>query len=338
MRKIAVLILVLVLVIGLTVGCGAAATTTTAATTKAAPAATTAAPTTAAATTTAAKQYKFAFAVKNQTNPFFISMATGMKDACAKIGATLNVQATEKETDIDKQIQMLQTFLTQKYDAIFVTPLSSTAIVPFIKECNDAKVPIIVVDTRADETELKKIGAKMSYFVAGDNENAGLLAAKAMVEALSNKGDIAILDGAAGAASGVAIRKGMLAGLEGSGINVKVSQAADWNRNKAFDVTQTILIANPKLNAILAANDEMALGAVRAVKESGLSIKVIGINNAPDAQTAVKAGEMYATVDKASYEQGTTAIAKAVELLSGKTLASVEDYLKCKVIKAADLK
>lgn len=338
MRKIAILILALALVIGLTVGCGATATTaaTTVATT-AATTATTKAATTAAATT-AAKQYKFAFAVKNQTNPFFISMATGMKDACAKIGATLNVQATEKETDIDKQIQMLQTFLTQKYDAIFVTPLSSTAIVPFIKECNDAKVPIILVDTRADEAELKKIGAKMDYFVAGDNENAGLLAAKATIEALSNKGDIAILDGAAGAASGIAIRKGMLAGLEGSGINVKVSQAADWNRNKGFDVTQTILIANPKLSAILAANDEMALGAVRAVKESGLNIKVIGINNAPDAQTAIKSGEMFATVDKASYEQGTTAIGKAVDLLSGKTLASVEDYLKCKVIKASDLK
>lgn len=281
--------------------------------------------------------YRFAFAVKNRTNPFFINMIEGMEEECGKLGATLNVQAAESEKDIDKQIQTIQAFLSQDYDAIFITPLSAVAVVPVIKECNDAGVPVILIDTRADATEMEKIGAKMDYFVTGDNKNAGELAAKAMVDVLNGEGDIAILESTAGSSAGIAVLEGMHEVLAGSSIQVVASQAADNNRNKGYEVAQSILAANPNINGILACNDEMGLGAINAMKDAGFDgIPVIGINNAPDAQTALKDGTMYATVDKCSDEQGATAIRRAVELLEGKDIPK-EEILECTVVKVEDL-
>ena len=285
-----------------------------------------------------AKSYKFAFAVKNETNPVFINIADGIRDKVAEAGGTVNIQATESESDIDAQLQMLQTFLTQNYDAIFVTPLSSVAIVPFIKECNDAGVPIILIDTGADEDEMTKIGARPNYFVACDNKDAGVCCAKAAVEELGGKGNIAILEGTPGALSGTQILEGFHEVLDGTEINIAASQSAEWNRNKGYDVTQSIITANPDLDAILASNDEMGLGAVRALKDAGLDMKVFSINNTPDGQAAVLSGDMYCTVDKATYEQGVRAVEVAMELLGGATLESDTELLPAKLVLAEDIK
>lgn len=289
--------------------------------------------------TSTEQEYKFGFAVKNETNPFFIAIADGIRDAAAEIGATVNVQATEQESDIEMQRQILDTFLTQNYDAIFVTPLSSTAIVPFIKECNDAGVPIIVVDTAADADELGKLGAKPDFFVACDNMDAGKKAAECLVEALDGKGNIAVLEGTPGALSGVQILEGIHSVLDGTEINIQASQPADWNRNKGYDVTSNIIAANPNLDAILASNDEMGLGAVNALRDNGMleEILVVSINNTPDGRAAVKAGDLYSTVDKAAYDQGLRAVEVAVQLLSGKTLENDSELLPAAAVMAEEI-
>lgn len=284
------------------------------------------------------KSYKFAFAVKNETNPIFISIADGVRQKAEELGGTVNVQATESESDIDAQLQMLQTFLTQDYDAIFVTPLSSVAIVPFIKDCNDAGVPIILIDTGADEEEMEKIGARPDFFVACDNKDAGVCCAKAAVDFLGGKGDIAILEGTPGALSGIQIMEGFNEVLAGTEINVVASQSAEWNRNKGYDVTQSIITANPNLDAILASNDEMGLGAIHALKDAGLEVPVFSINNTPDGRDAVLAGDMYCTVDKAAVDQGTRAVEVAVELLEGKAPASDSELLPANLVLAEDIK
>ena len=283
-------------------------------------------------------EYRFAFAIKNLTNPFFINMANGVEQAAKEVGATVNIQATESDKDIEKQSQILQTFLTQDYDAIIVTPLSDVAIVPFIKECNDASVPVIVVDTRANAAELAKLGAKMDAFVTGDNRDAGVKEAEAIVEALGGKGEIAILESTAGSSAGKAVLEGVYSVLDKSEIKVVASQTADNNRNMGYDVAQSILTANPEINGILACNDEMALGAINAMKHMGFEgIKVVGINNAKDAQAAMRAGDMYASVDKRSDIQGATAVRRAVDIVEGREVPA-EEYLECYLIRATDLK
>lgn len=331
-KKILAFILCLVTLF-IAVGCGASETNTPSVST--APAASDAAGNSDAAV--ADKEYRFAFAVKNQTNPFFINMVAGMQEACDEVGVTLTVQATETDKDLEKQNQILQTFLTQQYDAILVTPLSASAIVPFVKSCNDAGIPIILIDTNADADELAKVGATVNAYVTGDNYDAGVKAAESMVEVLEDKGDIAILESTAGSSAGIAVLDGAKSILDESGLNVVASQTADNNRNKGYDVAQSILTANPAINGILACNDEMALGAIRALEDMQIEgVKVVGINNAPDAQTAIKEGKMYATVDKRSSDQGATAVQRALDILAGKEVEA-EEYLDCKLIKLEDL-
>jgi ribose transport system substrate-binding protein len=290
------------------------------------------------ASTGNAGEYRLAFAIKNLTNPFFINIAASAEQTAKEAGATINIQATESDKDIEKMSQILQTFLTQHYDAIIVNPLSSSAIVPFIKECNDTGVPIILFDTRADEDELVKLGAKMDAFVAADNFDAGVKAAEIVVEALGGKGDIAILEGTAGSASGKALHDGMLSVLDKTDIKIVASQAADFNRNMGYDVAQSILTAHPEINAILAANDEMALGAINALKHMGFEgVKVIGINNAPDAQEAMRMGDMYATVDKSAKTQGRLVVQRALDIINGKSVPA-EEYLECFTVWPADVK
>jgi ribose transport system substrate-binding protein len=288
----------------------------------------------------AEKQYKFAYAVKNLTNPQFIGISDAVKETAQKYGATVNIQATESETQIDKQIQMLQTFLTQGYDAIFVSPLSTTAIVPFVKECNDAGVPIICIDTLADPEGLAKIGAKVDASVVADNITAGKLAAQTVIDFLNGNGTIAILEGTPGASSAIQNLEGIHEVLASApGIKIAASQTAEWNRNKGYEVALSILAANPNLDFILSCNDEMALGAVQAIRDSGFStdnIPVLGINGVPNARAAVKAGDMYATIDKSAWGQGSHAVENAMTLLRGGQVPEIE-YIQPILLRKGDL-
>lgn len=281
---------------------------------------------------------KFAYVVKNQTNPFFISMAQGFEDACKEYGIEYVIQATESEDEIDAQIQMCETLLTQNYDAVMVTPLSSSAVVPFVQSCNDADVPIILVDTGADEEALAAIGAEVDFFATSDNKQSGVLAAQALVETLGDSGNIAILNGSAGASTAVAISEGFHEVLDNSGLTIVAEQAADWNRNLGYDVFTNIISANPNLDGVVCANDEMALGAVRAMEDAGMDmIPIFSINATQDGIDAVKAGTIAGTVDKKPYEQGYIAVERAISILNGETLTEKVEMLEPSMMDASNI-
>lgn len=337
MKRILTLICLSIVIAMVMSGCGAAVATTTAATTKAA-GATNAASTTAAATAQA-KKLRFAYLVKNLTNPYFIDQANGVKETCAKYGIEVTVQATEKETDIDKQIQIADNYLTQKFDAIIVAPLSSTAIVPLMKRANDAGVPFINIDTPADAKEMEKLGAKRVTYVGADNYTAGEAAATGLIEALGGKGKIAVLEGTSGAESAESRKKGFNDKIKGTGLQIVASQPANYNRNMGYTVFQSILAANPDIVGLFAANDEMALGAVKAIDEAGLTgkIKIVGINFVKDAQDAIKAGKMYGSITQQPYEMGRLSVEKAIDFINKKAV-DPQYITESKLMKVSDVK
>lgn len=275
----------------------------------------------AAADQTDGKKLKFCFAVKNLTNPYFLEEARGVEETCKELGIEIDVQATNKDTEIDKQIQILDNFLSQKPDAIIAAPLSSTAIVPFIQRCNEAGVPFVNIDTAADETEMENMGAESVTCVITDNYAAGEECAKALIEALDGKGKIAVLEGTAGAQTAEERKSGFLSVMEkdGSGIEIVASQPANYNRNEGYTVFQSILAAHPDITGLFAANDEMALGAISAIEEAGMTGKnsVVGINFAADAQEAIKEGKMLGSVNQDPYTLGKLGVEKAYAYLQG---------------------
>jgi ribose transport system substrate-binding protein len=103
---------------------------------------------------------KIGLVIKNETDPYWIDYIDGLKDACKEYNFDYKLFSNEKETDIEAQIELCNTVITQGYEAIVVSPLDSTSIAPFILACNEANTPVFVVDTAADIAACEAIGAK----------------------------------------------------------------------------------------------------------------------------------------------------------------------------------
>ena len=273
--------------------------------------------------TPAKEGMKFGLVVKNLSNPYFVTLADGAKKAAEDIGITLDVQATTDDTQINEQINILDTMVTQKYDAILCIPLNNVSVVPWLKRANDAGVPVINLDTAFDEDEMKAQGASVVCKIFTDNISAGEAAAKAIVEALGGEGKVAMLEGTSGATTAEDRKTGFHNVMDKEeGIEVVASIEAKYNRNEAYTVMTNILTANPDVQAVFAANDEMALGAIAAIKEAGKidQIKVVGVNYGAEIQEAMKAGEALGSVNQDPAWIGYQGVVCANNYLKGQEL------------------
>ena len=264
-------------------------------------------------------QLRFALTVKNLTNPYFVELARGAQEACDRLGIRLEIQATSADTEIDRQVQICDDFLVTRPDAILVTPLSSTAIIPFIRRANDAGVYFVNVDGLIEEAELQRVGATVLLTVAADNITAGEEGARALIRHLNNNGTVAQLEGTSGVATAEDRKTGFetIMAAEGRGIRIVASQPANYNRNMGYDVAQTILVAHPNIQGIFAANAEMALGAVKAVEEAGKidQIAIVGVFNSAEAREATLDGLMLGSVHQDPYDIGRIAVEKTHDYL-----------------------
>src|SRR5215207_3527871 len=203
-----------------------------------------------------------ALVVKTLNNPFFIEMQKGAEEAAKKAGVTLIVQAADREVDVERQMQIIENLIERKVNALCVTPSGSREIVPVIVKANKANIPVIIVDTRADEKALSAAGGKVATFIGSDNYDGGKIAAAFMAEKLGGKGNVIVLEGIPGHETGDERLKGFREVVAKSpGIKIVASQPANWERDQGFNVFQNILQANPGINALFACSDLMALGA-----------------------------------------------------------------------------
>lgn len=282
-------------------------------------------------------EYRIGMMVKNRINPYFLEQERGAVEAAERLGIDLVVLATETDDDVERQIQIAEDLLAQEYDALIIPPLSSTSIVQFIKQCNDAGVPFINSDTRADEELMEEIGAESVFYVGADNYDAGYVAAEGIIEAINGSGKVAILEGTSGADSAEQRLEGFLDKIsEYPDIEIIASQPANYNRSMGYDVFQNMLQANPEMDALFAANDEMALGAVEVLEALGQSgdIPIIGINYVDEARDAIEAGRMYGSVTQAPYDMGRIALEQTIEYLKGNPVE--DEYITESVLHTID--
>ncbi len=263
------------------------------------------------------ESYKIGVVLKSLANPFYVTMADAIEEKGQKLGVEIVLQAPEKETDTEKQMQIIENMITQQVDAILLAPNGSTELAPAAKKCNDAGIPMIVVDTRLDESALKENSATTVSFVGSDNYYGGQLAAEEMQKAIGS-GKVAILEGISGHESSINRVGGFTdKANELGGLEIVASQPADWDQEKGYTVFQNILQANPDLNGLFAANDMMALGAVKAIEDAGLSgqVTVIGFDATDDAKEVIKAGKMLGSIAQSPADMGTTALTTAIDYL-----------------------
>ncbi len=270
-----------------------------------------------------AGQPTIALVVKTLNNPFFIEMQKGAEDAAKKLGANLIVQAAEREIDVERQMQIIENLIERKVSALCITPSGSREIVPVIVKANKANIPVLIVDTRADEKALAAAGGKIATFIGSDNYDGGKIAGAFMTEKLGGKGSVIVLEGIPGHETGDARLRGFRETIAKSpNIKIVASQPANWERDQGFNVFQNLLQANPDVSGLFACSDLMALGALEAIAAAGKTgkIVVVGFDAQPEAREAIKQGRMAATVAQFPARMGGTAVEYAVRIVRGESV------------------
>jgi ribose transport system substrate-binding protein len=264
-----------------------------------------------------------ALVLKTLNHPFFVDMRRGAQEAADRLGVTLQVQAAEREIDVDKQMQIVENLLQTGIDVLAITPSGSREIVSALVKASSANVPIIIVDTRLDAKAAADAGVKPRTFIGSDNYEGGRLAGEYVVSLTGGKARVGILEGIPGHETGDSRLRGFRdAVAKAPGITIVASQPANWERDQGFNVFQNMLQANPGIDTVFAASDLMALGAIEAIAAAGHrgKIRVVGFDALDDAKKAIAAGNMAASVAQFPYEMGKAAVESAVKLLSGETL------------------
>ena len=203
--------------------------------------------------------------LKTLNHPFFVDMRRGAQEAADRLGVTLQVQAAEREIDVEKQMQIVENLIQTGIQALVITPSGSREIVSALVKAKNAKVPIIIVDTRVDAKAAADAGVKTETFVGSDNYAGGKLAGEYLVKVTGGKARVGILEGIPGHETGDSRMRGFRDAVkDAAGVTIVASQPANWERDQGFNVFQNMLQAHPDIDSVFACSDLMALGADRS--------------------------------------------------------------------------
>ncbi|MFI6053180.1 substrate-binding domain-containing protein [Streptomyces violascens] len=254
---------------------------------------------------------KLGMSLSTLNNPFFVQMKAGAQAEAKAEGIDLTV--TDAQNDASQQANQIQNFTSSGMKSIIVNPVDSDAVGPSVRGANQADIPVVAADRGVNKAETATL-------VASDNVAGGRLAAQTLAEKLGGKGKIAILQGTAGTSASRERGAGFTEGLKAyPGIEVAARQPADFDRTKGLDVMTNLLQSHPDITGVFAENDEMALGAVKALGgRAGSSVAVVGFDGTPDGIKAVEAGALYASVAQQPAELGRMAVQNAVRAAQGK--------------------
>lgn len=244
-------------------------------------------------------------------NEFIVNISDEMQKKAEELGAELIIVDAERSPL--KQIEQVESFIAQKVDVIILNPCEYEASSPAVTKALAANIPIVNVNSATK--------VQPTAFVGSNDVESGRIAMKFIAEKLGGKGNIVMIQGLNGQAAQIQREQGakeIMAQLPG--LKMIAEQTAEWDRAKSMDLMQNwIQSYGTKINAVFAHNDEMGLGAVKALQDAGMKDKVIvvSIDAIADALQAVKKGDLDATVFQDARKQGAGAIETAVKIARG---------------------
>lgn len=256
-----------------------------------------------------------AIVLSTLNNPFFVTMKDGAEAKAKELGYDLIV--LDSQNDPSKELSNVEDLTVRGVKAILINPTDSDAVSNAIRMANRAKIPVLTLDRGASR------GDVVSH-IASDNVAGGELAGNYIVEKVGMKAKVIQLEGIAGTSAARERGEGFMKAVKGSKMNVLASQPADFDRTKGLNVMENLLAANPDVQAVFAQNDEMALGALRAVQSSGKKVVIVGFDGTDDGIAAVKRGKLSATIAQQPSLIGALGVENADKVLKG---AKVEKYI-----------
>lgn len=268
------------------------------------------------AQTAAEEDLPYAFFISHQTNAFTNELTEAVTSKAEELGIEVNVYDGEK--DAAKQVSQIETAVTQGVAGIVIEPVSVDGVVPALKAAKEAGIPVVVVNQRISDA------TGMDSFVGVENFDGGVLEMATAAEDIGGSGNVAFLLGPLGSDAQIGRTEGYYEVLKDyPEIEVAFEQTANWTTDEALALVENWLQTGTELKAIVANNDGMALGALKAVEDAQMldSIKVYGLDATPDALAAVKEGRLTATISQNTSVQGATAMETAYKLAQGEEVA-----------------
>src|SRR5215831_5715366 len=252
-------------------------------------------------------------------NPFWAAVQAGAEAKGKQMGVNVVVVAPPQESDVQGQIALIEDQLSKKVSAIAIAPTDPNALAPVLEQAKKQGVGVVFIDTKGANAGMTFIGT--------NNEVGAALAADYICKNVPKGSEVAILQGIITQSTGQARAEGSKKGLTACGMKVVAEQPADWDTGKAQSVMENIITGHPNLKAVFASNDNMALGAVQALKAANMlsKVTVVGFDANPNAAASVLAGEMKATVAQNPKNMGALGVENALAVKQGKKIPAVID-------------
>ncbi|MDG2954994.1 ribose ABC transporter substrate-binding protein RbsB [Bisgaard Taxon 10/6] len=249
-----------------------------------------------------------ALTVSTLDNPFFVSLRDGAQKKADELGYKLIV--LDSQNDPSKELSNVEDLTVRGAKVLLINPTDSTAVSNAVAIANRNKIPVITLDRGAAKGEV------VSH-IASDNIAGGKMAGDFIAQKLGNGAKVIQLEGLAGTSAARERGEGFKQAIKEHKFDVLASQPADFDRTKGLNVTENLLASKGAVQAIFAQNDEMALGALRAIGAAGKKVLVVGFDGTEDGVKAVKSGKLAATVAQQPELIGSLGVETADKILKG---------------------
>ena len=247
---------------------------------------------------------------KNSTNPAYESFRIGADKIARAAGARTVHYVPKKPDNVEEQKAFVEQALKDRPDIVIFIPVDDVAMVELVKKLNDANIPVVVAGNA--------LPGRVVTFVGADDVEIGYRQARYLFEKLGGKGKIVVIEGVPAAPTNRDRLRGyQRAFAEFPGIAVLGTGTGNYQQPDGKRAMAKFLQEHAQIDAVLSANDSMALGALEALKEAGRTTTVIGINGILDAVRQIEAGNILASVDFNMFKIGCTATRAAVRRLKG---------------------
>lgn len=256
-------------------------------------------------------QDTLALVVSTQDNPFFVTLKEGAENKAKELGYQLLV--LDSQNDPAKELANVEDVTVRGAKILLINPTDSDAVGNAIAIANGKNLPVITLDRAANKGDVVA-------HIASDNAAGGEMAGNFLAEKLGKEAKIIQLEGIAGTSAARERGAGFAKAAEAHGFKVLASQPADFDRTKGLNVMENLLTAQPEVQGVFAQNDEMALGALRALQAAGKKAVLVGFDGTDDGMAAVKSGKMAATIAQQPDMIGAIGVQTADKVLKGETV------------------
>lgn len=256
-------------------------------------------------------------AAANFDDKWMSYMHDGFRMAAEEAGIEMTM--VDGKNDLAVQQGQIETFVTQGVDAIVIVPVQASSMGPILDEVEAAEIPIVAVNRFPPEPDF----SRLATYVGSDEVFAGTVQAETIAELLGGEGNVAIIHGQLGHPAEQGRTKGNKDVLEKfPGINVVLEDTSEWQRAKAIELMENWIQTDTKIDAVLANNDESAIGAAMALEQVGMleDVLIAGVDATPDALKLMKEGKLDVTVFQNAFAQGAGGIEAAVKAAKGEDL------------------